>query len=178
MNEDSVVELLKKYSVEEVFTELLSTEEKIALFAQAELAIGIVGGGMCNLLFSPTETKSLCIATPYFLEINKRFQYSMNHTNILYSNSASLYKYEGFFPLYSRVKVEETGKIGEVEEYKNGMYRLTLSSNDVAGFSQDFPMESIWISEDKIEAVDKGLNSPFEISLDQLETDLKTLLSR
>jgi hypothetical protein len=178
MNEDSVVELLKDYNIEEVFTELLTTDEKIALFSQAELIVGIVGGGMCNLLFSTKETKSLCIATPHFLDINNRFQYSMNHTNILYSNSASLYPYRGIFPLYSRIKVKETGRVGEVEAYETGYYKITLSSNDVAGFSQDFPMETVWLREDSLEPVDKGLNSPFEVCLEQLETDLKNLLSK
>lgn len=178
MNEDALVQLLEKYDIQEVFTELLTTEEKIAMFLQAELVVGIVGGGMCNLLFSPKNTKSLCISTPYFLDINQRFKYSMNHTNILYSNSTSLAKYEGIFPLYSRVRVKGNGKVGEVEEVKNGEYRLTLSSNDVAGFSQDFPMESCWFQENDLEAVDKGLNSPFEVHLEKLEEDLKTLLSR
>ena len=178
MNEDAVVELLKKYNIEEIFTELLSTEDKIALFSQAQLVVGIIGGGMCNLLFSPKQTKSLCIATPYFLDINERFKFSMEHTNILYSYSASLYSHEGEYSLFSRVRLKETGKIGEVEEYKDGLYRITLSSNDVAGFSQDFPMETVWIEENCLEPVDKGLNSPFEISLEQLEEDLKTLFSR
>lgn len=177
MNEDDIVLLLKKYGIEEIFTELLTTDEKIALFKNAELVVGIIGGGMCNLLFAPESTKSLCIVTPHFLTINQRFQYSMNHTNILYSHTGELYPYEGLFPLYSRVKIKTSGKIGEVEEYKENQVRLTLSSNDVAGFSQDFPMESIWISQEDCEAVDSGLNSPFQIQVDQLEKDLNRLLN-
>lgn len=176
MNEDALVTLLKSYGVEEVFSELLTTEQKLAMFQKAELVVGIIGGGMCNLLFSPSQTKALCILTPYFLDINERFKYSMQHTQLKYSVTASLFSYEGKFPLYSRVKVKESGKIGEIEEYKDNQFRVTLSSNDVAGFSQDFPMESKWFSEDALEAVDKGLNSPFEIHLNQLEEDLKTLL--
>jgi hypothetical protein len=169
------VALLQSYGIEEIFTELLTTEQKIALFQQAELVVGIIGGGMCNLLFSPSTTKSLCIATPHFLTINERFKYSMDHTNILYSHSAHLASYEGKFPLYSRVKVKNTGAIGEIEEYKEHQYRLSLSRNDVAGFSQDFPPETLWISEEKLESIDSGLNSPFEINLNHLETDLKKL---
>jgi hypothetical protein len=177
MNEDALVELLKTYNIEEIFTELLTTHQKLALFKNADLVVGIVGGGMCNLLFSPPETKSLCITTPHFLTINERFKYSMDHTKILYSNSATLAAYQGQFPLYSRVKVKASGAVGEVEETKDNQYRITLSSNDVAGFSQDFPMESKWFSEESLEAVDNGLNSPFEIQLDQLEQHLKSLLN-
>jgi hypothetical protein len=175
MNEDLVVKVLQSYGIQEIFTELLTTEEKIALFQQAELVIGIIGGGMCNLLFSPPKTKSLCIATPHFLTINERFKYSMDHTKILYSNSASLSPYQGLFPLYSRVKVKITGRIGEIEEYKENLYRVSLSQNDVAGFSQDFPIESLWISENELESIDSGLNSPFQIDIQKLEADLNKL---
>lgn len=174
MNEDSLVKLLEQYDIQEVFTELLTTQEKLSMFAGAELVVGIIGGGLCNLLFSRASTKSLCIVTPHFLEINKRFEYSMNHTQITYSNTATLFEYEGKFPLYSRVRYTLTGQIGEVEESKEDLCRVTLSRNDVAGFSQDFPMESIWIPSDLLEPVDFGLNSPFTVDLKRLEEDLKT----
>lgn len=176
-NEDEVVALLESYGITEIFTELLSTEEKTALFSKAELVVGVVGGGMCNLLFSPAETKSLCITTPYFMDINNRFRYSMEHTQLNYSDCT---KHSGNtkFLLFSRVRVivgEHKGKIGEVEGVENG-YTVRLSSNDVAGFSQDFPMATCVFNEEDLEAVDLGLNSPFICDLVQLESDLKKLL--
>ena len=177
-NEDAVVSMLENYGIVEIFTELLSTEEKTALFSKAELVVGIVGGGMCNLLFSPAETKSLCITTPYFMDINNRFRFSMEHTQLNYSDCT---KHTGNtkFLLYSRVRVigdsEHKGKIGEVEGVENG-YTVRLSSNDVAGFSQDFPMDVYVFNEEDLEAVDLGLNSPFECDIVQLESDLKKLL--
>jgi hypothetical protein len=176
-NEDEVVALLESYGITEIFTELLSTEEKTALFSKAELVVGVVGGGMCNLLFSPAETKSLCITTPYFMDINNRFRFSMEHTQLNYSDCT---KHSGNtkFLLFSRVRVivgEDKGKIGEVEGVENG-YTVRLSSNDVAGFSQDFPMETCVFKEEELEAVDLGLNSPFVCDLVQLESDLKKLL--
>jgi len=180
-NEDSLVAMLKKYDIEEIFTELLTTEEKLALFANAELVVGIVGGGMCNLLFSSSTTKSLCIETPYFLNINSRFRFSMNHTNIMYSDCSTHVQMGCKFLLYSRVRVinpdsSYIGKIGEVEGYEKNCYRVRLSSNDVAGFSQDFPMQFISFEENELEAVDKGLNSPFVCDLEKLESDLNILL--
>lgn len=181
-NEDAVVELLAKYGVQEVFTELLSTEEKLAQFQNAELVVGIVGGGMCNLLFSPSTTKSLCINTPFFLNINERFQYSMNHTQLCISHCTSHVPSPGAFRLYSRVRVTElshqfSGCIGEVEGFpEKGSVLVSLSSNDIAGFSQDFPLSKVVIAEKDLVAVDQGLNSPFEVDLTILEDNLKKLL--
>ena len=182
MNEDDLVALLKKYDIEEVFTELLTTQQKIAYFRNAELAVGIIGGGLCNLLFSPQTTKSLCITTPHFLEINKRFSYSMETGVIRYSDSCSHAFPEMKFQLYSRVKVVEPtskyfGSVGEVEKVDGKNYSVRLSSNDIAGFSQDFPLEEVIFEESQLEAVDLGLNSPFVCDLVKLEEDLKNLLA-
>lgn len=178
MNEELLVSVLRKYNIEEVFTELATTEQKIKLFSEAELVVGIIGGGMCNLLFAPSATKSLCIVTPEFLEINERFKYSMENTNILYSRSADLLPFTGKFSLYTRVKVKTTGFVGEVLECKDTQVRVALSGNDVAGFSQDFPMREEWFQEDELEALDKGLNSPFLVDIQKFESDLNTLLNR
>ncbi len=182
-NEDAVVELLAKFNIQEVFTELLTTEEKLSLFQNAELVVGIVGGGMCNLLFSPSSTKALCINTPYFLDINQRFQYSMNHTKLVISHCTSHVPSPGAFRLYSRVRVTDSshtysGCVGEVEGFpEHGSVLVSLSSNDIAGFSQDFPLTKVVLPENTLTAVDPGLNSPFEVDLTILEDNLKKLLS-
>ncbi len=181
VNEDAVVELFRKYGFEEVFTELFTTDQKLFLFQNAECVAGIVGGGMANLLFSPNETKALCIATPHFLEINKRFKHSMDHTKILYSSCADHTHKDWDFKPYSRVQIRGTegpyeGCIGEVEEKIGKMYTIALSKNDVAGFSQDFTFEKRPFYKEQLVAIDGGLNSPFEINLLQLEEDLKSLL--
>lgn len=182
MNEDQLVELLTKYEIQEVFAELLTTDQKLFLFQNAEFVVGIVGGGMANLLFSPQTTKSLCITTPYFLEINERFQHSMNHTDIKYSACTGHIHTDWIFKPYSRVKVSGTGTpydgcIGEVEEKHGDLYILSLSSNDVAGFSQDFSFEKRPFYKENLVAVDHGLNSPFLVNLEKLEQDLKSHLA-
>lgn len=182
-NEDEVVTLLAKYGIQEVFTELLSTEEKLTLFQNAEVVVGIVGGGMCNLLFSPSTTRALCINTPYFLDINERFQYSMNHTQLTISHCSSHTPSPGAFRLYSRVRVtmpdhKYFGCVGEVEGFpEKGSLLVSLSSNDIAGFSQDFPLQKVVLQEHELTAVDQGLNSPFTVNLSILEDNLKKLLS-
>lgn len=186
MNEDKVVDMLTKYGIQEIFTELLTTDEKIAVFRNAELVVGIIGGGMCNLLFSPSNTKSLCITTPHFLDINSRFQHSMNHTNILYSESTKPFQQDVQIQLFTRVRVKNKeselfGRIGEVIKNTHNItntYTVQLSSNDVAGFSQDFIMEEIEISVNDLESIDNGLNSPFVCNIEQLEHDLQCLVKQ
>jgi hypothetical protein len=184
MNEDAVVKMLKEHGIMEIFTECLSTEYKLAMFAQAEVVVGVIGGGMCNLLFSPQTTKSLCIVTPDFLRINERFKYSMDHTQIIYSHSAHHLPSPLKYTLYTRVKITNPespayGQVGEIEEHlTKGAYVVRMSSNDVAGFSQDFTngMEGRVFQEWELEPLDNGLNSPYICYIPQLETCLKKLL--
>ena len=168
INEDLLVEELKKYNIEEVFTENLSLDEKINLFANAELVIGAIGGGMCNLLFSPKETKSIVIVTPYFLDINYRFKYSMDHTNITYFYDVNTYKQDNKIPLYCRVIYKET--ICEISNYKDGLYQIKLSNNDVVGFNIDDNYNKIWLNENEFELLDNGLNSPYIVNIEKLLT--------
>ena len=57
-------------------------KEKIAMFSNAKVIAGPIGGGMCNVIFSPPETKVISINSPKFFDVNSRFEYSMSHTNL------------------------------------------------------------------------------------------------
>ena len=57
-------------------------EEKIGMFRTAKYVAGPIGGGMCNLIFSPSETKVMSINSPTFMDVNLRFAYSMVHTDL------------------------------------------------------------------------------------------------
>ena len=52
VNEDSLVDFLIENGFTEVFTENMTTTEKILLFANVEEVVGAIGGGICNVLFS------------------------------------------------------------------------------------------------------------------------------
>jgi hypothetical protein len=86
VNEDEVVELFKSYGYEEVFCENMTMKEKIGLFNSAKYVAGPIGGGMCNVIFSPPETKVISINSPLFFDINTRFEYSMFHTQLHHFN--------------------------------------------------------------------------------------------
>jgi len=164
INEDALVELLKIHGYVEVLCEDLSMEEKILYFRNASHIAGFIGGGMANCIFSNPSTKVLCLETPTFLDVNSRFVFSMNNTNVSYIKCTSHVKSEGKYKLYTRVKYNNT--IGEIEDYSNGLYKIKMSNNDVAGFSQDFNMNTIEVNENTIVPIDNGLNSPYECDLE------------
>ena len=74
VNEDSIVEKLVIDGYQEVFTEKLSTIEKILYFANATHVVGAIGGGISNVLFSPKTTKLEAFISPTFLDVNMRFR--------------------------------------------------------------------------------------------------------
>lgn len=174
VNEDELVEYLKAHDVQEVFCEDLSMAEKIVAFSRAKKIIGIIGGGMCNCLFSPPTVEVHCLLTPSFLDVNYRFGFSMIHTNPIYSQCCPLAPYEGSFSLYTRVKIDNPsssyhGCIGEIESYKDEMYSIKISKEGVAGFSQDFVFDTVELPETYLRPLDKGLNSPYLCDLDRFK---------
>lgn len=170
VNEDNLVEeLVNKYGFTEIFCENLSMVEKIQLFQQAEYIIGAIGGGMCNLLFSPPQTKVICIVSPYFLDINHRFRFSMDHTNIYYIHDTHIVS-----KLYIRVKIinkysEYYNKIGEIIEIlKDSNYNVQMSNNDIAGFNNSINFDKVKFNISEIEFLDNGLNSPYIVDINSV----------
>jgi len=167
INETELVDELTKHQFKEIFSENLNTDEKIYLFANAEKIIGSIGGGMANLLFSSENTKTYIIVSPYFLDINYRFKYSMENTNIQYFKETQIYnEYNCNVPLYVRVKIinidnEHFNNIGEIIGYQYHKYIIAMSKNDVVGFSSNNKFNNIFCEECDFKTLDKGLNSPF-----------------
>jgi exosortase/archaeosortase family protein len=85
-NENELVETLVLQDFEEIFTETMSTRDKIALFNQAKVIIGAIGGGTCNVIFSNRSTKLFCLVSPNFLTINstKSINFLNNSTSQIY----------------------------------------------------------------------------------------------
>ena len=82
VNEDQMAQIFKLYGFKEIFCENLTMEEKIGMFRTAKYVAGPIGGGMCNLIFSPSKTKVMSINSPTFMDVNLRFAYSMVHTDL------------------------------------------------------------------------------------------------
>jgi hypothetical protein len=174
-NEDTLVNELIKLGFTEIFSENLNTDEKIYLFSNSNIIIGSIGGGMSNLLFSKNQCHTFIIVTPFFLDINYRFKYSMEHTNIKYINDTKTYLEKNTIPLYCRVKIIAKKSIyfekyGEISEYNenNNKYLINISNNDVAGFNNNIHFDKYWFSEDEFNLLDNGLNSPYIIDINKL----------
>lgn len=162
VNEDQLVTELTSHGFVEVFCESMSMNDKINLFRNAKQVIGCIGGGMCNLLFSPIDTRVLCIVSPHFLEINNRFRYSMEHTKITYFTNTWCTS-----ELYRRA-ITPDGNIGEVVDIVDSEYVLNVSNNDVAGFNSNVAFEKKAYTKSQLEFLDNGLNSPFECNIKEL----------
>ena len=175
VNETELVEELKKYGFEEIFAENLNSDEKIYLFSNAEKIVGSIGGGMANLLFSDKNTKSYIIVSPYFLDINYRFKYSLDNTDIQYFDNTEVVKKDNSkYSNYVRVKIinKESlyyNKIGEIIDFESNLYKIALSNNDVAGFNNKIKFEEILFEEKDFTIIDKGLNSPYNFYIDNLK---------
>lgn len=180
INENEVVSLLEMYGISEIFCECYSMEEKIILFSNAELVIGCIGGGMCNILFSPASIQTICLDTPSFSSINKRFLHSINHTQLqFYEKVCTLAPHKLDIPLFVRVRLNDSNQIGEIESYTDDdEYLVKLSNNDVAGFAMDKIFPTIKVSRSMFEPLDEGLNSPFVCSIIHLKQILDESISK
>lgn len=173
INETELIKkLISNYGFVEIFAENLTTNEKILLFNNADIVVGSIGGGMSNLLFAESNVKSIVIVSPYFLEINGRFKYCMEHTNIKYFNNTAVHTDGGNIPMYCRVKItkecSENNKIGEIIKYDatTNKYLVNISIKNVAGFNENNTYLEVYFSENDFILLDKGLNSPYSIDLD------------
>ena len=175
MNEDELVEKLNNNGFNEIFSENLNIDEKIYLFSNSDIIIGSIGGGLANLLFSNNNTKSIVIATPFFLDINYRFKYSMEHTNIKYIYDVNTYLEDNKIPLFCRVNIIDEKskyyqKYGEISQYNkdNNKYLVNISNNDVAGFNNSIQFDNDWFNENELRLLDNGLNSPYIVNINKI----------
>lgn len=166
VNEDDVVKLVTSLGYTEVFTELLSTSEKIAMFANAKSVVGAIGGGLCNVLFSDKNCKLVAIVSPYFLDVNKRFLHSFYTVNTeLYTDT--WHNELTSFKRYMRVKYKDI--VGEVIGVDDDNLTIVYSNTKVAGWNNDVEYESMVIPSSECKKLDYGLNSAFKISLETLK---------
>ena len=171
INEDEVVDILKQEGYVEVFPEQWDMATKIHAFHNATHIVGAIGGGMCNLLFSPSTTRSTVIVSPEFMVINNRFKYSMNHTDIKYEENTYLDSNK-----YIRVKVlqgEHEGKFGEIVDEHDKHYTISLG-DDTSVSIQATTDTTINVPKDQVQLLDKGLNSPFLVNVESLKDTITT----
>ena len=172
-NEDELVELLDSFGFIEVFTELLTSEEKITLFQNAEMVVGAIGGGLANVIFSPSTTRLLCIVSPTFLDVNARFLHAFS--GVKYRLFTETYHVEpGPLRLYTRVCCIDDGVIGEIIRYSNESVTIAYSDTPIAGWSASTRYKTRQLKRDQCKVLDDGLNSPWKIDLVKFAFELES----
>jgi hypothetical protein len=166
INEDALVNLLLDNGYVEVFTENMTTEEKITMFSNAESIVGAIGGGICNVLFSNINCELIAIVSPHFLDINERFKFSINNVNLKLFNDVSLTE-KTEFKTYMRVKVGDI--IGEITEIDNENITISYSNTTIAGWNNDIKYITKNVKAKDCVKLDNGLNSPWKIDLDSFK---------
>lgn len=168
VNEDELVDLLLKNGYEEVFTEKLTTIEKLNLFYNAESVIGAIGGGLCNVLFSKKETNLLTIVSPTFLNVNYRFKYSLDGVNNIYFYDTD-HTENSVFKTGMRVECESLSIVGEITEVRDDDVTLIYSDNVVAGWSNQIEFKRLEVRSKLCKKLDDGLNSPFSVNIKNIK---------
>lgn len=162
VNEDDIVDQLKKKGFVEVFTERLSTLEKVLYFANATHVVGAIGGGISNVLFSPKETKLEALVSPTFLDVNARFKYSLDCVDVFYNlNSEHVEKTE--FKTYMRVQSKDGKIIGEIEKIHDNTLLVSYTDGSNTGWNAQNVYKHIELQMKDVDKLDKGLNSPWFI---------------
>ena len=161
VNEDELVENLLQKGYEEVFTEKLSTIEKILYFANATHIVGAIGGGISNVLFSPKTTKLEALVSPTFLDVNKRFKYSLDCVDVTYNNNTE-HTEKSVFKTYMRVKTKDSLIVGEIEKiYDNKLLVSYTTDSSNTGWNSQNIYKQIELEVEDVIKLDKGLNSPW-----------------
>jgi capsular polysaccharide biosynthesis protein len=168
VNEDKLVDLLLKNGYEEVFTEKLTTIEKLNLFYNTESIIGAIGGGLCNVLFSKKETNLLTIVSPTFLNVNYRFIYSLDGVNNTYFYDTE-HTENSVFKTGMRVECESLSIVGEITEVRDDDVTLIYSDNVVAGWSNQIEFKRLEVQSKLCKKLDDGLNSPFSVNIKNIK---------
>lgn len=160
VNEDEYVDYLIKKGYKEVLTEKLTTIEKILYFSNATHVIGAIGGGISNVLFSPKTTKLEVIVSPTFLDVNKRFKYSLECVDVQYNMNTSHVETDEF-KMYMRVKTKDI--IGEIERIDGDNLIISYTDGTNTGWNSQCKYKQITLSKNEVERLDNGLNSLWKL---------------
>jgi capsular polysaccharide biosynthesis protein len=163
INEDEYVDMLVSSGFVEVFTEKLTTIQKIQYFMNAKEVVGAIGGGISNVLFSPYTTRLEAIISPTFLEVNTRFKYSLDCVNTTYNFNTKHHE-TSEFKLYMRVSCGQI--VGEIEDMYNNKLLISYTEDGTnTGWNSQCKYKHIEVFESEVIKIDNGLNSSWEICM-------------
>ena len=165
-NENELVDLLKSQGYEEIFTEKLSTVDKILLFNNAEAIVSAIGGGRVNVLFSKPLCKLITLVSPTFLDVNYRFTYSLNKVNAYYFWDTK-HTESSEFKQFMRVQSENV--VGEIEEVLNDEILVKYSDEKITGWNASMTYKTMLLKKEKCKKLDNGLNCSWSLNLETLK---------
>lgn len=161
-NEDELVEYLITQGFVEVFTENLSTIDKIYMFKNCDVVVGAIGGGLCNMLFS--DAKLISIISPTFLDINSRFRYSFN--NVEYFMNTKHVETDKF-KKYIRVKYKDI--VGEIVDVYEDNVKISYTEDRVAGWNSEMHYDDVIVDKEGCVLLDNGLNSSWIVDMEEFK---------
>lgn len=173
--EDDLVDILQKRGFVEVFTENMTTEEKINLFQGCEQVVGAIGGGLCNVLFSRPSTKLIALTSPTFLDVNNRFKYSLSGVCTQFYDK-TWHVETDFWKKYMRVFHEESGTVGEISEVYQESLVISYLNENVSGWNSSLKLNKIEVPKKQCKALDRGLNSSWSLDLNDFKNFLEMTL--
>jgi hypothetical protein len=166
VNEDHLVNLLVDNDYQEIFTEKLSTIEKIIIFSNADIIVGAIGGGIANVIFSRAETKLITLVSPTFLDVNNRFRYCLDQVNCIYITNTKHTEVD-YWKKYMRVKSNDI--IGEIEEVNSDTILVSYTKEKLAGWNSNIIYDKILLKKSDCTPLDNGLNSSWEIDIEDIK---------
>lgn len=167
MNEDGLVEKLEYRGFKEIFTETLTTIEKIKIFSSAERVVGAIGGGIANVLFSEPSTSLVAIASPGFLDVNERFKFTLNTVDVKYTKNCK-HTSSSKFKKYMRATTKDGSITGEISEVLTDDVVISYAENEVAGWNASVLYKSIKIPKEDTLLLDNGLNSEWTADIEEI----------
>ena len=126
---DQLVDILLKNGYTEVFTENLSTIQKILYFSNATNVVGAIGGGISNVLFSPKTTKLNAIVSPTFLDVNKRFKFCLDNVDVNYDFNTLHYE-QKLIKNISESQTKDGNITGEIQEIDGDNIMVFINNNE------------------------------------------------
>lgn len=166
VNEDELVEYLATKGYVEVFPELLTTAEVIAMFGQATHIVGAIGGGLVNTLFSLPSTQVTTIVSPGFLDVNKRFVHCMKHTQLKLFHYTSHTETTDF---KRNMRIQCGNIVGEITSMNDDRLNVMYSDQKVAGWNSETKYLTTVLNVKNCKKLDNGLNSPWKVDLQKLK---------
>jgi len=167
VNEDQLVNYLTKKGYKEIFTENLSTIEKILIFSNAESIVGAIGGGVVNALFAKPKTKLFVLVSPTFLEKHKRFKYCFKNKKTKYFTH-SVHAEKTIWKKYMRVKNIKNNIVGEIEKVNKNSLKILYVDYNVAGWNSEIIFKKAIFPKKDCIKLDNGLNCAWKINLNKL----------